>query len=139
MDIRTSACMFFGRQRLYLAVRCGNFGLVGNGGHAHHDQLSIELSLDGQDLIVDPGTYLYTALKERRNEYRGANAHFAPQIEGREPDGTGRGLFQMRDRAARQMPVFWRSRDLQAVTAHMMTWYIDSSRLPGVDSHYRCR
>ena len=90
----------FRSPRLYLAVRCGSFGLVGNGGHAHHDQLSIELCVDGRDLMVDPGTYLYTALKERRNQYRGAAAHFAPQVDGREPQGTGRGFFEMRDRAA---------------------------------------
>jgi hypothetical protein len=86
--------------RLYLSVRCGRFGLVGNGGHAHHDQLSIELSIDGRDLIVDPGTYLYTALKERRNQYRAADAHFAPHVAGREAPGTGLGLFEMRDRVA---------------------------------------
>ncbi len=89
----------FRSPRLYLAVRCGSFGLVGNGGHAHHDQLSIELWLDGRDLILDPGTCLYTALKYRRDEYRGASAHFAPQVEGHEAQGTGPGLFEMRDRA----------------------------------------
>ena len=96
----------FRSKRLYLAVRCGGFGLVGNGGHAHHDQLSIELSLDGRHLILDPGTYLYSPLKERRNEYRGAAAHFAPQVAGREPQGTGPGLFAMRDCAAAQCLYF---------------------------------
>ena len=86
-------------ERLYLAVRCGSFGLVGNGGHAHHDQLSIELSVGGRDLILDPGTYLYSAFRERRNQYRSVRSHFAPQVVGREPKGTGPGLFEMRDRA----------------------------------------
>ena len=85
--------------RLYLAIRCGGFGMVGNGGHAHHDQLSIELSLDGRNLILDPGTYLYSPLRQRRDEYRHADAHFAPQVQGRPAQGTGPGLFQMRDRA----------------------------------------
>jgi Heparinase II/III-like protein/Heparinase II/III N-terminus len=85
--------------RLYLAVRCGLVGSVGNGGHAHHDQLSIELSLDGRDLVVDPGTYLYSALKQRRNDYRSVRAHFAPQLQDREIQGTGPGLFEMRDRS----------------------------------------
>jgi Heparinase II/III N-terminus/Heparinase II/III-like protein len=96
----------FRSKTMYLAVRCGSFGLVGNGGHAHHDQLSIELSLDGRDLIVDPGTYLYSALRARRNEYRGALAHFAPQVEGRDVQGTGPGLFQMRDQARAQCLYF---------------------------------
>ena len=92
--------------RLYMAVRCGSFGLVGNGGHAHHDQFSMELSLDGRNLILDPGTYLYSALRERRDEYRHAQAHFVPQVEGREAQGTGPGLFQMRDHAAAQCLYF---------------------------------
>ncbi|MDZ4730669.1 MAG: heparinase II/III family protein [Xanthomonadales bacterium] len=70
---------------LYLAIRCGPHGQAGNGGHAHNDQLSVELIIDGHAHACDPGTYLYTALPERRNEYRSAPAHFAPRITGREP------------------------------------------------------
>jgi len=72
-------------KRFYLSVRCGPVGQNGNGGHAHNDQLSVELNVDGKDWIIDPGTYLYTPLPERRNEYRSVKAHFAPQIEGHEP------------------------------------------------------
>jgi hypothetical protein len=57
-------------------------------------------------VIVDPGTYLYSALAERRNEYRGALAHFAPQPEDRAALGNGPGLFQMRDRAGAQCLYF---------------------------------
>jgi hypothetical protein len=96
----------FRSEMVYLAVRCGRFGLVGNGGHAHHDQLSVELSLNGQDLIVDPGTYLYTALGARRNQYRSDRAHFAPQLEREQPRGTGLGLFEMRDRSAAKCVYF---------------------------------
>ncbi|HEY9634145.1 MAG TPA: alginate lyase family protein [Coleofasciculaceae cyanobacterium] len=81
--------------RLYLAVRCGAIGQNGNGGHAHNDQLSIELNVDGEDWITDPGTYIYTPLRERRNEYRSVKAHFAPQIEGQEPGRLDLGLFRL--------------------------------------------
>src|SRR5262249_29922545 len=73
---------------------------------AHHDQLSIELCVDGRGLIVDPGTYLYSASAERRNEYRGAFSHFAPQVADRTLQGAGPGLFQMRDRAGAQCLYF---------------------------------
>jgi len=85
----------FRSPRLYLAVRCGATGQRGRGGHAHNDQLSVELSVDGQDEIVDPGTYLYTPLPGRRNEYRSVRAHFAPQVEGREPGRLDLGLFAL--------------------------------------------
>jgi hypothetical protein len=82
-------------ERLYIAVRCGSVGQNGNGGHAHNDQLSIELNVDGKDLITDPGTYLYTPLPERRNEYRSVKAHFAPQVAGREQGDLNVGLFKI--------------------------------------------
>ena len=83
--------------RLYLAVRCGAIGQNGKGGHAHNDQLSIELNVDGEDWISDPGTYLYTPLPARRNQYRSVKAHFAPQLEGQEPGRLDLGLFQLGD------------------------------------------
>jgi hypothetical protein len=81
--------------RIYLAARCGAIGQNGNGGHAHNDQLSIELNVDGEDWITDPGTYLYTPLPQRRNEYRSVRTHFAPQVEGQEPGRLDIGLFRL--------------------------------------------
>lgn len=80
-------------KRLYLAIRCGSIGQNGNGGHAHNDQLSIELNIDGKDIIADPGTYLYTPMPSRRNEYRSVTAHYAPQLRGLEPGNLKSGLF----------------------------------------------
>jgi len=86
--------------RLYLAVRCGPNGQNGNGGHAHNDQLSLVLWIDGEEWIADPGTYLYTPLPPRRNEYRSVRAHFAPQAaDGREPGRLDLGLFRLGDEA----------------------------------------
>lgn len=97
----------FRSRRLYLAVRCGSIGQNGNGGHAHNDQLSLVMNVDGEDWIVDPGTYLYTALPARRNEYRSVKAHFAPRTaDGREPGGLDLGLFQLGDEAGAQCLYF---------------------------------
>ena len=88
----------FKSPHLYMTVRCGEIGQNGNGGHAHNDQLSITLRIDGKDIIVDPGTYLYTPLPERRNEFRSTTAHFTVQKDGAEqnPWHPGRtGLFSM--------------------------------------------
>ena len=82
-------------ERAFLGVRCGPVGQNGVGGHAHNDQLAIELNVDGHDLIADPGSYVYTALPERRNAYRSIAAHFGPGLEGGEPRGLGLGLFRL--------------------------------------------
>ena len=43
--------------------------------HTHNDKLSFELTLNGCDIIVDPGTYVYTSDPERRNEFRSTLKH----------------------------------------------------------------
>ncbi len=80
---------------LFLAIRCGQVGQYGAGGHSHNDQLAMELWLDGRPLAMDPGTYAYTHLPERRNEYRSVAAHDAPRVDGREPALLTHGLFQI--------------------------------------------
>jgi len=84
--------------RLHLVIRCGR--VTGNWvhslGHHHGDQLSMALNVDGVDLIEDPGTYLYTAAPERRNEYRSPGSHFGPRIEAStERQMLGHGLFNL--------------------------------------------
>ena len=99
----------FRSERLYLAVRCGPIGQRGHGGHAHNDQLAIELNVDGEDWIADPGTYLYTPLPEFRNRYRGVSAHFAPRMADREPGRLDLGLFRLGDQAKGKCLYFGRT------------------------------
>jgi hypothetical protein len=78
----------------YLAVRCGD---LAHAGHAHNDQLSMELWMDGKSVMEDPGAYIYTPLPEKRNLYRSVKAHSSPKLfDLQEPNGIGGGLFAMR-------------------------------------------
>jgi hypothetical protein len=86
-------------KRIFMVNRCGSIGQNGVGGHAHNDQLSIELNVDGEDWIADPGTYLYTPIPERRDEYRSVRAHFAPRMGDKEPGHMDPGLFRLGDEA----------------------------------------
>ena len=87
----------FKTKELFMLVRCGEVGQEGVGGHAHNDQLSLELNILGEDIIVDPGTYVYTAFPNLRNSYRSATSHFAPQFVGEEPSILDKGLFVLKD------------------------------------------
>ncbi|MFQ5654681.1 MAG: heparinase II/III family protein [Planctomycetota bacterium] len=79
--------------RLLLAVRCGPIGRGGNGGHAHNDQLSFVLVVDGEWIIDDPGTLLYTPSPAERNRARSTAWHSTLAVEGQEqnplPGGFG--------------------------------------------------
>ncbi|MCO7570127.1 heparinase II/III family protein [Pseudomonas chlororaphis] len=75
------------RPRLWLSLRCGSVGQLGNGGHAHNDQLSLEVCFDGVPFILDPGTYVYTALPEQRNAFRSNRAHATLSAEPGEQNG----------------------------------------------------
>jgi Heparinase II/III-like protein/Heparinase II/III N-terminus len=91
---------------LRLVVRCGPVGQNGNGGHAHNDQLSFELLVNGVPLLVDLGTYVYTPLPEERNRFRSTASHNTLVAGGCEqnPWRAGRqGLFSLRDRARAQV------------------------------------
>ncbi len=58
----------------YLFFDCGHHG-ADNCGHAHADALSFELAVNGQTMLIDPGTYTYTASKELRDSFRVSSAH----------------------------------------------------------------
>ncbi|MGG0237423.1 alginate lyase family protein [Bacillus rhizoplanae] len=82
----------YSSKNLYLAIKCGPLGSNGKGSHDHNDQLSLELVIDGKEIIKDPGTYLYTAIPEKRNLFRSTNAHFTIQIDNKEQNEYYQGL-----------------------------------------------
>ncbi|MCC6145826.1 MAG: alginate lyase family protein [Candidatus Hydrogenedentes bacterium] len=61
----------------YLHLRCGPFGLGGDGAsaHSHADMLSPVIYWAGQPLVVDPGTYAYLCDTEWRDRFRSTAMH----------------------------------------------------------------
>jgi hypothetical protein len=106
-DLATVAYPNFGlfiwkSARVFLSIRCGPIGQNGRGGHAHNDQLSVELNIEGEDWLADPGSYVYTADPKRRDAYRSVMAHAAPRMGTSEPAGLNLGMFRLEDRAQAQ-------------------------------------
>jgi Heparinase II/III-like protein/Heparinase II/III N-terminus len=66
-----------------LVARWGGVGQNGMGGHAHNDLGSFELSY-GSTLVVDPGSYVYTADPRARDAFRAARAHNVLVVDGRD-------------------------------------------------------
>jgi hypothetical protein len=60
----------------------GPLGMPPAYGHGHADALSIFLSVDGHNLLVDPGTYTYLGNPEWRCYFRGTAAHNTVTVNG---------------------------------------------------------
>ena len=69
---------------LYLCFNASGVGINGRGSHGHNDVLSIEVSAGGRAIIVDPGTYVYSADLLKRHEFRSTAYHSTVQIDGLE-------------------------------------------------------
>lgn len=91
--------------RAFISVRCGPIGGNGLGGHAHNDQLSVEIEIDGIAWARDPGTFVYTADLAARNAYRSALAHFVPRHGADEPARL-LAPFKLEDRAQARALIF---------------------------------
>jgi hypothetical protein len=88
-----SGIFVYKSDKFYLAVCATPLGQSNHGGHTHNDKLSYDLWVDGLDIARDPGTYLYTPLPDRRNEFRSVKAHNAPIVDDLEQNSWGEGAI----------------------------------------------
>ena len=79
----------------HVFVDCGPVGLAGRGGHGHNDCLAFEATLAGSRLVVDSGSYVYTASAKDRNLFRSTSAHNTPHVDGAEQNRIPESLWQL--------------------------------------------
>ena len=68
----------------HVFIDCGPVGFGGRGGHGHNDCLSFEAALLGRTLITDCGTFVYTADRQWRNDFRSTAFHNTPMVDAQE-------------------------------------------------------
>jgi hypothetical protein len=88
----------FKSSQMYLCIMAGENGQNGNAGHTHNDKLSFELNISGVDYYIDPGTYIYSGLCDRRNQFRSVNAHNVIIVDNQEQNDYLT-LFAMKDQS----------------------------------------
>lgn len=64
-------------------------------GHFHNDVGSVTLALNDVPILIDPGSYCYTASAFWRNYFRSASVHNAASIKGKEPVPFDEKLFAL--------------------------------------------
>jgi len=76
----------------------GPLGYLSIAAHGHADALSLTLTLDGQPILVDPGTWLYGSGGAWRDWFRGTPAHNTLNLYGHNQSRIA-GAFNWSDRA----------------------------------------
>jgi uncharacterized heparinase superfamily protein len=72
-----------------MLIDAGEIGMRGLGGHGHNDVLSFDLWAAGAPLLVDSGTFTYTADPHARQAMRSTSAHNALRVDGQETSRLG--------------------------------------------------
>ena len=65
---------------VFILIDCGPFG-AGGAGHSHSDALSFVVRCGDQEILIDPGTYTYTADLQARDRFRGAESHSTVRVD----------------------------------------------------------
>lgn len=79
----------------YLFVTNGGFSKYETpdkkqGTHTHNDRLSFEFAIGKDDIIVDPGAYVYTPDPEKCNEFHSTGKHNTIVVDGEEQNELSR-------------------------------------------------
>jgi uncharacterized heparinase superfamily protein len=93
----------------HVFIDCGPLGLAGLGGHGHNDALSFEAWLDGVPLVIDRGSFVYTASFDKRNEFRSTFSHNTPCVDREEINRFDPGNLWNMQNDARAECTTWRS------------------------------
>ena len=70
----------------YAFVCAAPIGTDGKGCHAHNDRLEVLLTAAGEEIIMDPGVYAYTASRYWRNINRDIDVHATVKLAGLQPN-----------------------------------------------------
>jgi hypothetical protein len=75
---------------------CAPLGYLSIAAHGHADALAFTLSVAGEEILVDPGTYAYHSQKEWRDYFRSTRAHNTLCVDGRDQSVSGGNFMWLR-------------------------------------------
>jgi hypothetical protein len=84
-----------------LVADCAPLGYLSIAAHGHADALAFTLSVAGDEILVDPGTYAYHTQKRWRDYFRSTRAHNTVTVDGLDQSEVGGPFMWMRKARAR--------------------------------------
>jgi hypothetical protein len=94
----------------------GPLGYLAIAAHGHADALAFTLNVAGEPILVDPGTFSYSAMPWR-HYFRGTSAHNTVVVDGKDQSEYG-GSFLWLEHAKTIVDAFDPSAETQVLTAH---------------------
>lgn len=91
-----------GGRQVSLVFDHGPLGYLSIAAHGHADALAIILAVDGEPVLIDPGTYLYHSGGAWRDWFRGTTAHNTLVVSGAD-QSTISGSFNWSQKAASRL------------------------------------
>ncbi len=99
-----------------LVADAGPLGYLAIAAHGHADALAFTLSVGGKPILVDPGTFSYSAMPWRRY-FRSTAAHNTVLVDDQDQSEFG-GSFLWLQHAKPTVETFYASGDTQTLSAH---------------------
>ena len=99
-----------------MVVKAGPLGYGPIAAHGHADALSVYLTIDGQEILVDPGTYAYHTATKWRDYFRGTSAHNTVRLDELNQSSIG-GNFLWAEHANTQCELISRIPDVDEFIA----------------------
>lgn len=88
-------------EEIRVVADAGQLGYLSIAAHGHADALSFTLSIAGQEMLVDPGTYAYHTQKKWRDYFRGTSAHNTVRIDSLDQSVPGGNFLWIKHAKAR--------------------------------------
>jgi hypothetical protein len=103
-------------KEIRLVADAGPLGFLAIAAHGHADALAFTLSVGGKPILVDPGTFSYSAMPWR-HYFRSTAAHNTVVVDERDQSEFG-GSFLWLEHANAVVEAFYASGDEQTLIAH---------------------
>jgi hypothetical protein len=120
-------------QGIWCRADAGPHGFLSIAAHAHSDALSLEVRVDGVDILADPGTYCYHGEEEWRDYFRSTIAHNTVEVARTEQSTWGGPFLWLRGatgKVLRYAPNAWEAEhDGYSPVTHRRTAALDSGVL----------
>lgn len=83
-----------------VVMDCAPLGYLSIAAHGHADALAFTLSVAGEELLIDPGTYAYHTHKQWRDYFRSTRAHNTVCVDGQDQSVMGGNFIWLKHAAA---------------------------------------